>query len=75
MERSFARLLLDWNTLKKTDEKADDIVVTAEPSATQKPSTDKENTATKKPSTDRENTATKKPHQRAVKILLRKIRS
>lgn len=57
----FARLLLDWNTLKKTDEKADDIVVTAEPSATQKPSTDKENTATKKPSTDRENTATKKP--------------
>lgn len=57
----FARLLLDWNTLKKTDEKADDIVGTAEPSATQKPSTDSENTTTKKPSTDRENTATKKP--------------
>lgn len=57
----FARLLLDWNTLKKTDEKADDIVGTAEPSATKKPSTDSENTTTKKPSTDRENTATKKP--------------
>lgn len=58
----FARLLLDWNTLKKTDEKADDIVGTAEPSETKKPSsTESENTATKKPSTDRENTATKKP--------------
>lgn len=58
----FARLLLDWNTLKKTDEKADDIVVTAEPSETKKPSsTDSQNTATKNPSTDRENPATKKP--------------
>ena len=57
----FARLLLDWNTLKKTDEKADDIVGTAEPSATKKPSTDSKNMATKKPATDRENTATKKP--------------
>ncbi len=58
----FARLLLDWNTLKKTDEKADDITGTAEPSDTKKPSTDSENTATKKPSTTGNgSTATKKP--------------
>lgn len=57
----FARLLLDWNTLKKTDEKADDIMGTAEPSATKKTSTDSENTATKKPSTGSGSTVSKKP--------------
>lgn len=44
----FARLLLDWNTLKKTDEKADDIVGTAEPSATKKPSTTGSKNSSKK---------------------------
>lgn len=44
----FARLLLDWNTLKKTDEKADDIVGTAEPSATKKPATTGSKNSSKK---------------------------
>lgn len=65
----FARLLLDWNTLKKTDEKADDIVGTAEPSATKKPSTDRENTATKKPSTTGSKNSSKKNKKLNIKKL------
>ena len=65
----FARLLLDWNTLKKTDEKADDIVGTAEPSATQKPSTDSENTATKKPASTGSKNSSKKNKNLNIKKL------
>ena len=65
----FARLLLDWNTLKKTDEKADDIVGTAEPSATQKPSTDRENTATKKPASTGSKNSSKKNKNLNIKKL------
>lgn len=65
----FARLLLDWNTLKKTDEKADDIVVTAEPSATKKPSTDRENTATKKPASTGSKNSSKKNKKLNIKKL------
>lgn len=65
----FARLLLDWNTLKKTDEKVDDIVGTAEPSATQKPSTDSENTATKKPASTGSKNSSKKNKNLNIKKL------
>ena len=65
----FARLLLDWNTLKKTDEKADDFVGTAEPSATQKPSTDRENTATKKPASTGSKNSSKKNKKLNIKKL------
>ena len=65
----FARLLLDWNTLKKTDEKADDIVGTAEPSATKKPSTDSENTATKKPASTGSKNSSKKNKKLNIKKL------
>lgn len=65
----FARLLLDWNTLKKTDEKADDIMGTAEPSATKKPSTDSENTATKKPISTGSKNSSKKNKKLNIKKL------
>ncbi|MBU5477749.1 NEAT domain-containing protein [Eubacterium sp. MSJ-13] len=51
----YARLLLDWNTLTKTDEKVEDIMGTAQPDVTKKPVTtaspSAQPTSTKKPST------------------------
>lgn len=70
----FARLLLDWNTLKKTDEKADDIVGTAEPSAT-KTVNGQRKYNNEKAVNGQENTATKKPATTGSKNSSKKIRS